>query len=612
MWKKLFCLMAVAVTVVGFSACSNKDDGDDVIPDVPGGGESGVGSLTMLTSGLGSWMAGYVTDDALFLYDEDELTKTKDAVPTPTTAMATLYFSKTDGSQRATLLVSLTDHRPLQLVMGDGVLNFSWLSDEVLELVFTNGSTVTLVDQIKYDKKALDTAFKKLSNKNQVHSALFYFVKTVNVEKLASLPTVKAAAAYFHDVLDMNFDGTTVTAEEAGLKVDEKGTCELVNEADVFEQTFVAPVYSTVTIWTGQASFKVGGSSCTLSGTVFCPDDSFNKYGTVGIVCDTDPTKLYIGQAEYSGEAELKEGNNFDVDFRGFKAQTTYYYRAYFKFNSSDHGTFTLDSKQKYDSETAYDNVTKTFTTDENKLTVTVAMCIDISGSMGGTIDMVKNNARDFYSLFKTKCENAGIKLLGLKTRVIPYSDINVDYEKALYSSGSFDLTNEVQYGGYIDFVNGIELAYGGDTPESGLEALYEAFANTKWGVDDGYHRQIVILWTDAPYKVINEGICKDDEGKEMFVAASYDQVKDLWAKMPTGRRMILFAPYGNSYSNGGDWAEMDEWKNVLHNTSSYASLSDFDKSLDYIISELTGKESEGTKSAARVIRPTTTFRPNR
>lgn len=611
MWKKVFCMMTVLLTVVAFSSCSDKDDGG-VTPDPGGSGSGGsaTSTLRMLSSGLGSWMSGYITDDALFLYDEDEITKTKAAV---TSGMATLYFSKTDGSQRATLLVSLTDHRPLQLVMGDGVLNFSWLSDEVLELVFTNGSNVKLADQINYDKKALDTAFEKLSKKNQLHSALFYFVKTVNVEKLASYPTVQAAAAYFREVFDMNFDGTTVTPEEAGLNVGEDGVLDQVKEADKFEQTVVAPVFNTVTIWTGKASFKVGGSSCTLSGTVFCADDDFAKYGTVGIVCDSDPNKLYIGQAEYSGEAEIKEGNNFDVDFRGFKPKTTYYYRAYFKFNDSNHGSFILDSKQKFDSETAYDNVTKTFTTDENKLTVTVAMCIDISGSMGGTIDMVKNNARDFYSLFKTKCENADIKLLGLNARVIPYSDINVDYEKALYSSGSFDLTDEVQYGGYIDFVNGISLAYGGDTPESGLEALNEAFANTKWGVDDGYHRQIVILWTDAPYKVINEGICKDEEGKDMFVAAPYEQVKNLWDNMPSGRRMILFAPYGTTGSNSGSWGEMDEWKNVLHNESSYASLSDFDKSLDYIISELTGKETETTKSAGRVVRTgSTSFRPNK
>lgn len=623
-------LLSVVMVVAGmftFTACSNDDEAvkelakelDAAQEESPAQGSLkelniDAGTIVKLASGLGGWDEGYVTKSGLFLYNGSSQTKATKADPEPEpSATSTLYYSNADGTLKASLIVQNADRRPLQLVLNEGVLNFSWLSDEVMELVFSKGSDITYVDQVNYDKASLDAAIQSISEDNNLHRSLYYLARTVNVEKVAAYPTVRAAVAYFYEVTDMTYDATaTVTPEEAGLTVSEDGTCVLVQQADEFEETVVEPIFSTLTIWTGMASFKVGGSSCTLNGSVFCSDQSYVTLGKVGIVCDEDPAKLYSGQAEFEGTAELTEGqSNFGVDFRGFKAETTYYYRAFYQFNSEDHGTLQLDSRQSSGADFAYDNVIKSFTTDENKLTVQVVMCVDISGSMSGTINMVKSNATSFYSLFSEKCDAAGIKLLGLSARVVAFSDINVDGERSLFSSEEYDLNDEAGRQAYTNYVNSkLVLAYGGDTPESALEAMADAMQNTSWGEDDGYHRQIVILWTDAAYKTVNGGICRDAEGNEMFTPYSYGEVQSMWNAMPSGRRMILFAPVGTSGYNYGSWSDVLDWKNVKWGGSAWSDLSDFSNSLDYIIEELTGKE-ETTRAATQRVPLNQPYRSN-
>ena len=64
----------------------------------------------------------------------------------------------------------------------------------------------------------------------------------------------------------------------------------------------------------------------------------------------------------------------------------------------------------------------------------------------------------------------------------------------------------------------------------------------------------------------------------------------------------ILFAPASTwGESNAGSWSNMDEWKNVYREENSYESFNDFGKSLDYIITELTGKEKESDSEGGKV-----------
>ena len=597
-----------ALAAIAFSACSSSDDDEGSMSEGYNVSEGEIMDLN--EEALGNWDKGYVVKSGVFLSKVNggssvSGTRRLASADEKVLNTETLFFSNKEGTVKATLLINKEDNRPLQFVMKDCVLNFSFLNDEVLELVYQDGSGLKYVDQIQYNKEALDAALAAADYKNGLQNSIFYFVKVTDLSKLVSYPSVVAAIKYFHEALGLHYNGNETTAQEAGVSVGSDGVANVAKEAEQFENEVSEKVYNTITIWTGQASFKVGGSSCTLSGTVFCSDPLFAEAGEFGILCDKDPDKLVLGQAEFEGTGTLKDGNNFDVDFRGFKSLTTYYYRAFYKFkDGATRGDLVLDAKQKANETTIYDQTIKQFTTDENRLTVDVVMVMDISGSMSGEINMVKNNATSFYNLFKEKCDAADIHLVGLNAQVITFSDINVDGEDALTASGVYNLQNAEEKSAFESFVDDISLSYGGDAPESALEALGTAFSRPDWGTDDGFHRQVVILWTDATYKVVNTNIWGGSDTKEGYRAFTYDEVYSLWNAMPTGRRMILFAPYGQSDASiDGDWRNFDSWKNVLHIESTESNLRNFGTSLDFIISELTGKESTESAMPARYAR---------
>ena len=146
----------------------------------------------------------------------------------------------------------------------------------------------------------------------------------------------------------------------------------------------------------------------------------------------------------------------------------------------------------------------------------------------------------------------------------------------------------------FTSFVNGLYATGGGDTPESGLEALHKAFSRPNWGIDDGYHRQVVILWTDAPY----------------LTTWSLEALEAQWNEMPSGRRLVLFAPNGLSDSNSGSWENLDSWKNVMHITNTAEGFENIDYVIEAIIGELTGKEKAMLKKAT--LSRITTFNPNK
>ena len=598
----------VAITGMTMASCSSSDSGDSPTPPAPDPDVPGVTGVNTLTSGIGTWSAAYVTPQGFFAFKENVTRAT-------TSAYEELYYQSSTGTLQGVLMVNKAEKLPVRFILKDITLDFSFLNDSVLEILYDDGKSVKLVDQVTYNKAELIAAMAAAKKDNNLQRALYGFV-TLAGDKLGSYPAVNAFVTSFKDALKLDFDAAkSTTAKGLGIDTTSDGTAKFIIDADDYEVEVVAKIYYKISVWTGKASFRVGGSSCTLSGTVFCADPSYNTYGTYGIVCDTKKENLELGKAAWKGEAKApqdEETMNFDVDFRGFKKATTYYYRAYYKFNSADHGML----KFKYDngtSEITYDTEIKEFrTADQNYLDVSVIMVMDISGSMSDEIGMVKNNATDFYDLFKGKCDAADIKLTGLNTQVITYSDINVDYEKSLSESPVYDMTKDEEHSAFETYVNNINLAYGGDAPESALEALYAAFYRD-WGVDDGFHRQVVILWTDATYKTVNEGICKDDDGNPMFTARSYEQVQGLWDAMPTGRRMILFAPYGGKESNSGVWDDFDEWKNVMHKQNSTESFNNFDLSLDYIISELTGGDTKDAapKRGKKLFRPTYIYQPN-
>ena len=575
----LLAMLLIAVAGMGFSSCSGDDDtpSDAKILQKAEG-------IIELMSGIGDWDAAYLTKSGFFCYKED--------VDDFNGKYSSVTFMPADGSDIVSLISTKSDKIPTQMVTKKEIVYFSFPNDTILELLDDNGKTVIMLDSIPYSKQdLLDIA----ANNDEFKSALTNAASLLKKNKGS-----KSIANTYGKVFEEVSNTPYVQNEELvrSMSVNGSGTFNFAETiSDWYDEVIGGFVCNTLSLWTGKATYKVGGSSCTLSGTIWCPSNVFNFYGTYGIICDEDQSKLNVENAEYVGKGfQSADDLSFSVDFRGFKPNTTYYYKAYYEFNSSDHGNIS----PKYGSPTDqvfYDTTVKSFRTGDNVLTVDVVMCIDVTGSMKDIINTVKRNAIDFYDLFNQSCEEEGIQLTGLNSQVIAFQDKNNDGPRWMNISPTYSLPSQKTE--FNSFVNALYADDGGDIPESGLEALDIAFSKTDWGADDGYHRQVIILWTDAPYLI-----------GSYYSDITLEGLKAKWDSMPSGRRLILFAPNGSGYYNGGDWAALDGWTNLIHETDLSSGFNNFEYILKSIIGELTSKGKARMHKAP--VHEKTYFRPNK
>ncbi|MCR8917721.1 hypothetical protein [Bacteroides sp. ET225] len=591
--KNLFVWILLVLTAV---SCKNDDE-----PGLPGGGDNlaKLGQIAMVTEDIGDWDKAYLTPDGYFLY--------RDGISAPAAREGEtddkydcLSYMSLDKKTKVNILLSKDDKLPAQIVFEDKTsLYFSYLDDEpeeetVLELVYDGGGKMEKIGNYRYSYAEWETIKTQYAGEDILMQALSYFNFLVK-ESGCTSSSIVGLTETFDDVLSLEIS-LDVDIDVLALEKDDEGFV-FVSDINVVFDVVVEKVFSELALWTGEASFKVGGSSCTLKGSIWCASQTFGDYGVYGIVCDTDKSKLKIdANPEFSGTG-IQTDKEFEVDFRGLQPRTTYYYRAYYKFNSSDHGNlkFVDNVEVSSDGQVGYDTVIKEFTTGDNILNVDVVMCMDVTGSMSGLINTVKKNALNFYDIFEKACVESNIILSSLNTQVIAFRDKNEDKDWLL-KSDVYAMPDDREL--FSGFVNGLRATGGGDIPESGLEALDTAFSRDDWGKDDGYHRQVVILWTDASYLTGSS-----------YTDLTLENVQLKWDSMPSGRRLVLFAPNGTQ-SNGGSWSDLDSWINVMHLTDTSTGFENIDYVIDNIIGELTGK---GKTELSRV-QPssvTTVFTPN-
>jgi hypothetical protein len=194
---------------------------------------------------------------------------------------------------------------------------------------------------------------------------------------------------------------------------------------------------------------------------------------------------------------------------------------------------------------------------------VDIVFCIDVTGSMTPIIDQVKSNALSFYDDVQANLTEKGKNVAQLRVRVVAFRDFAADGAGALDESPFFTLPADRS--GFSEFVNGLIAQGGGDSPESGLEAVALAI-NSPWTTTGDRRRQVVVMWTDQPAHPLDPaGLPADLTSR---VPADFSALTDLWEdeQGPMGsssKRLILFAP------DGPGWSDISSvWENVVHHPS--------------------------------------------
>lgn len=206
---------------------------------------------------------------------------------------------------------------------------------------------------------------------------------------------------------------------------------------------------------------------------------------------------------------------------------------------------------------------------------VDMAFCIDATGSMRNVIDMVKDNALNFYNDVVDAMSKKGKTINKLRIRLIIFRDYVADGENAMLTSDFFVLPDQAK-----DFelcIRSVEAFGGGDDPEDGLEALGYAI-KSKWDTEGMKKRHVIVVWTDASTHELGFG--RKISNYPASMAANFSELTSWWGDCQNNgcmdqnaKRLLLYAPdepYWNIISN--------TWDNVIHFPSiAGEGLSEYD-----------------------------------
>lgn len=201
---------------------------------------------------------------------------------------------------------------------------------------------------------------------------------------------------------------------------------------------------------------------------------------------------------------------------------------------------------------------------DNMKLTYTVdiVFCIDSTKSMDTIIEIVKNNALNFYNDLMYAMREKHKNVNEVRIKIISFRDYLADGENAMMVTDFFRLPEDSLE--FSQTVQGIVDQGGGDEPEDGLEALAYAI-RSDWNTSGTKKRQIIVVWSDASTHPLGFG--KDSPYYPTGMAKDFAELTEWWGnkQMETymknsAKRLILYTP------NKPGWTDIiNNWNGVVH-----------------------------------------------
>ena len=196
---------------------------------------------------------------------------------------------------------------------------------------------------------------------------------------------------------------------------------------------------------------------------------------------------------------------------------------------------------------------------------IDLVFVIDATGSMHRFWDKAKAAALDFMNGLEVALKEHRRKVRNVSVRVIAFRDYYFDAEP-MRTSRFFDLRDLEDKREFSNFINSIEPMGGGDEPESGLEALYEAI-HSRWPterVKNIIRRQVIVLITDASAHELNDSR-RYSENLEyhptLYPAYMLESIEELAAEWndsqimnATRKCLLLYTPKTTPWDWVGCW----------------------------------------------------------
>lgn len=201
---------------------------------------------------------------------------------------------------------------------------------------------------------------------------------------------------------------------------------------------------------------------------------------------------------------------------------------------------------------------------DNLKYAVDIVMCIDATGSMGPTLDHVKDSALSFHQRLNDVMDKKGKAISQLRLKLIAFRDFGDRAVDAIQQTRF--LVFPEQLADFELFIRELKPAGGGDIPESGLEALALAI-QSPWERGLDRRRHVIVLFTDAPAHPLGSPQQTGAHSYPQSIPRSMNELFEQWGFQQSqsrfiensAKRLLLFAP------ETSPWMEIaDDWNNTL------------------------------------------------
>jgi hypothetical protein len=178
---------------------------------------------------------------------------------------------------------------------------------------------------------------------------------------------------------------------------------------------------------------------------------------------------------------------------------------------------------------------------------VEIVICLDVTGSMQGTIDDLKANLLSLHENIANEYKRRGITIYDIGIKIVAFRDFYVDGDAAAHITPFFNLPNENVR--YRAAVTSLVADGGGDSPETSLEALALGIMS-EWD-RSGDKNQLVVLITDAPPHPLDKRMGNKPENYPKNIPPTLDAMKELWESgqyiKNSGKKLLLVAPIADS-----------------------------------------------------------------
>jgi hypothetical protein len=191
---------------------------------------------------------------------------------------------------------------------------------------------------------------------------------------------------------------------------------------------------------------------------------------------------------------------------------------------------------------------------------VDVVFCIDVTGSMGPILEIVKRSALIFHRRLEDIMAEKNKAISQLRVKVIAFRDFGDRADDAILETEFFLFP--VQLREFNEFMQTLNTGGGGDVPESGLEALALAM-HSPWERGLDRRRHVIVVFSDAPAHPLGDPVQVKARTYPKSIPTSLGGLLEQWRSNSimdnSAKRLLIFAP--EEYP----WSEIaDDWNNTL------------------------------------------------